>query len=190
MQAKLIEVKAVAQQGQIYQAIEQCKALYHQYSQYENIDVGLGLDMVNALLSINWDEQGVDVAQSLSEADTSDSLIKLQLSTIKQVCDEKAALINAANINQQGKLLYEQGRLEDATDHFRQAIKEYPSNIELKLNLVLTIQKLIEADTDSMNMLAEADVLLSGLSDLSESHSVYDRYEAISRDIDKLRFTA
>ena len=190
MQAKLIEVKAVAQQGQIYQAIEQCKALYQQYSQYEDIDAGLGLDMVNALLSINWDEQGVDVAQSLSEADTSDSLIKLQLSTIKQVCDEKAALINAANINQQGKLLYEQGKLEDAIDHFRQAIKEHPTNIELKLNLVLTIQKLIEADADNMAMLAEADEILSGLSDLSESHSVYDRYEAISRDIDKLRLAA
>ena len=41
-----------------------------------------------------------------------------------------------------------------------------------------------------MDMLAEADELLTGLSDLSESHSVYDRYEAISRDIDKLRFAA
>ncbi|MEE3241342.1 MAG: tetratricopeptide repeat protein [Pseudomonadota bacterium] len=130
------------------------------------------------------------MAQSLSEADTSDTLIKLQLSTIKQVCDEKAALIDAANIYQQGKLLYEKGKLEDAINHFRQAIKEYPTNIELKLNLVLTIQKLIEADTDNMDMLAEADELLTGLSDLSESHSVYDSYEAISRDIDKLRFAA
>ena len=190
MQAKLIEVKAVAQQGQIYQAIEQCKILYEQYSQYQDIDAGLGLDMVNALLSINWDEQGVDVAQSLSKSDTNDSLVKLQLSNIKQVCDEKAALINAVNINHQGKLLYEQGKLEQAIDHFRQAIKEHPTNIELKLNLVLTIQKLIEADADNMTMLTEADELLSALSDLSESNSVFDRYKTISRDIEKLRLSS
>jgi len=146
--------------------------------------------MVNALLSINWDEQGVDVAQSLSKSDTNDSLIKLQLSNIKQACDEKAALMNAVNINHQGKLLYEQGKLEQAIDHFRQAIKEHPTNIELKLNLVLTIQKLIEADADNMTMLTEADELLSALSDLSESHSVFDRYETISRDIEKLRLAA
>ncbi len=190
LQAKLIEVKAVAQQGQIYRAIEQCKSLYEQYSGFENIDSGLGVDMVNALLSINWDQQGADIAQGLSEDSTTDSLLKLQLSNIKQICVEKSALINAENINKQGKALYESGHYDEAINHYRLAIKEHPSSIELRLNLVLTISKTIESDSEKIAMISEADELLSSLSDLSASHSAFDRYETISREIEKLRVAA
>ena len=186
LQTDLVEVKALAQDGEFEVASENCHKLYEQYLHAKEISPQLGLDMAAAFIGIDELAQSCAVLEDLAARFADEPSV---LSRIDALADEpvsSAAKANAAKINHDGKALFEKGEFDRAIQLFKRAVTRYPNNVALKLNLVLAMLESAKSNDKKSGTIEKARQLLASLDGMSNEHSDYQRYISLSKEFDKL----
>lgn len=186
LQTDLVEVKALAQEGEIEVATANCHKLYDQYLEADEVSPQLGLDMAAAFIGIDEPQQSRGVLEDLAQrfADDPDVLAKIDAMADEPVSN--AAKANAAKINLDGKTLFENGDFDKAISLFRRAVVRYPNNVALKLNLALAMFKSVKRSPDNADTIEKAQALLDSLDHLTKEHSGYKRYASLVKQFQKL----
>lgn len=190
LQSDLVEVKAMAQEGEIEEATKNCHALYDQYLHSEEISPQLGLDMAAAFMGIDEPQNSRAVLEDLAARFADDPSVLARIDAMADEPVSSAAKANAAKINSDGKALFERGDFNEAMQLFRRAVTRYPNNIALKLNLLLAMFKAAKSTADNSEVLAKAQDILVSLEDLAKDHSGYKRYISLSKEFQKLQKAA
>lgn len=201
LQTDLVEVKALAQEGEIELATENCNKLYEAYLQMEDVSPQLGMDMAAAFIGIDESQLGRGVLEDLAERFADDPKVLAKIDAMADEPISNAAKANAAKINLDGKALFEKGDFEKAIQLFRRAVTRYPNNVALKLNLVLAMfkftknakakapQKDAANGLDTAGVIVKAQDLLASL-DITAEHGAFKRYKSLEKEFRKLKQAA
>lgn len=186
LQTDLVEVKALAQEGEIEVATANCHKLYDQYLEADEISPQLGLDMAAAFIGIDEPQQSRGVLEDLAQRFADDPNVLAKIDAMADEPVSNAAKANAAKINLDGKTLFENGDFDKAINLFRRAVLRYPNNVALKLNLALAMFKSVKQSPDNAETIEKAQALLDSLGHLTKEHSGYKRYCSLVKQFQKL----
>lgn len=93
----------------------------------------------------------------------------------------------AIALNQQGKELFAQQDFRAAITLFGEALRLYPNNIALKLNLLLALVKSMGDDGMDETHLIHAERTVNSIRNLAPEHTLFGRYEVLAAHVAKLR---
>ena len=96
-------------------------------------------------------------------------------------------------LNREGVKHFKANKYTLAAKSFRLAITYFPKNIELNINIIQTLLKLIKSigdDVDVDDMVLEGEGYINKLSDLSAEHEKYNFYQRLKKEFNMLQKSA
>lgn len=93
----------------------------------------------------------------------------------------------AIELNNQGKELFANKQYARAIKLFGEALRLYPNNIALKLNLLLALVREMGAIGPDANMMARGEQVIRSLDKLPEDHVLYERFTVLCSHVEQLR---
>jgi len=193
LNADILSVSLAVRKGYFDHAEEACKGIYRRYAEMENKDAQLGLDMASAFAALNQRDKSQAVLEDLVVRYGDQPSLLRRIDALSDTPITHEAKNNAGAINNHGKVLFENGNHTETVEHFRRAIKRYPNNVVIKLNLVLALIKYAEVEeTEKIKKeaLKSADKILMSLETLSADNPAYKRYLSLSDKAKKLSMAA
>lgn len=151
----------------------------------ENIDADTGVDFAKTLFRLGKEEQAKELLGTLARrfGDETETLQK-----IEGLMDEPVGFrqkLQARSLNRDGIKAFEEGRLDEASKTFREALAIVPSHAALNLNLIQVLLKQ-SSDQNDKDLLKHCKKHLAQLSHLPPQHRQYRRYAAIKKKLEGL----
>lgn len=94
---------------------------------------------------------------------------------------------NAVELNRHGKELLSGQDYTQAITLFGEALRHYPNNIAVKLNLLLALIREMERTGSNDAQLTRAEQIIHSIDTLQEDHPLYDRFHTLWDYVDQLR---
>jgi CheY-like chemotaxis protein/predicted Zn-dependent protease len=93
----------------------------------------------------------------------------------------------AIDLNNQGKELFANKQYAQAIKLFGEALRLYPNNIALKLNLLLALVREMGAIGPDAPMVARGEQVIRSLDKLPADHALYERFTVLCSHMEQLR---
>jgi len=187
LQADIISANAVAKTGDN----ERSKAIAEEVEKRIDSAVSpsakLMLDMVETYNAMGSRDKAKELLKKLAKTyedneEVSEAIDRLSDEPLSAKGKQKAVELNNA-----GKKLFTDKEYGKAISLFSQALKHYPNNMGLNLNLMLALVREMTGSGVTSAMLDRCSVAKEKLSHLSEDNPLFDRYKVLGDHYAKLR---
>ena len=95
----------------------------------------------------------------------------------------------AAEFNEEGKEHFSGKQFHDAIKLYKQALRQFPNNIGLNLNLMLALVRDMNANGASASQLEQCQYARDKISHIEEDNPFYERYTVLCQHLEKLQGT-
>jgi CheY-like chemotaxis protein len=191
LQADLIAVAAQAGAGAVDEARQKLVALEQQLQKRdpaaEALPIALTLELARAHQAVGNSDAARQLLLELAEAHGGSDAIWEQIDRVSEEPLSDKGKARAVELNQRGKELFGRNQFEQAIDLFAEALRFYPNNIGLKLNLLLALVKQMVAAGSSPELLARAAKIHASIGTISTEHPLYDRYQTLGAHVARLQ---
>jgi len=93
----------------------------------------------------------------------------------------------AVELNNQGKQLFADKEYAKAIKLFGEALRLYPNNIALKLNLLLALVREMGVIGADANMVTRGEQVIRSLNQLTDEHPLYERFNVLCSHVEQFR---
>ncbi len=191
LQADLIAVSAQAGAGSLDDAREKLVALDQQLQKRdadaEPLPIAVMLEMARAHQAVGNSGEARQLLLDLADAHGGSDAIWEQIDRISEEPLSDKGKARAVQLNQRGKELFARNEFAQAIDLFAEALRIYPNNIGLKLNLLLALVKQMVANGGSPELLTRAVKTLGSIGTLADDHPLFDRHQTLGAHVARLR---
>jgi FimV-like protein len=189
MQADVINATAYADAGQPDESRKRMTQLEGKISGMEDMstDIDLTLDLARAYLAMGDRDKAKEILLELAAQQPDNDGI---WEAIDRVSDEPLSpkgKQKAIDLNNQGKELFASKNYARAIKLFGEALRLYPNNIALKLNLLLALVREMGAIGPDTSMVTRAEQIVRSLDQLPDDHPLYDRFTVLTQHVEQLR---
>ncbi len=191
LQSDLIAVAAQAGAGAVDGAREKLTTLNAQLQKRGDdtapLTIAATLELARAHQAVGNSTEAKQLLLDLAEAHGGSDAIWEQIDRISEEPLSDKGKARAVQLNQSGKELFGQNDFPKAIDLFAEALRIYPNNIGLKLNLLLALVKQMGATGATPELVARAQQAHSSVGTLSDDHPLHERYQTLGAHVARFR---
>jgi FimV-like protein len=189
LQADVINASAYANAGQIDESRRRIQQVEQKLNAFEDLNPGLELtlDLARSYQAMGDNDKAKEILLELAQQQPDNEAI---WEAIDRVSDEPLSpkgKEKAVALNNQGKELFASKNYSSAIKLFGEALRLYPNNIGLKLNLLLALVREMGVIGPDADMIARGEQVVRSLDQLTEDHQLYDRFSVLSSHVEQLR---
>jgi tetratricopeptide (TPR) repeat protein len=190
LQADIIEANVIAKTGDIAASKLKISSIQDRLNKTITKPAQLLLDMAKTYSSVGDNEKSQALLIKLAETykdneDVSDAIDRISDEPLSQ----KGKQI-AINLNNTGKDLFAKKDYSKAVSLFSQALRHYPNNAGLNLNLMLALVRKMSAHGATKEQLNQCIAAKQKLNHIANDHPMYDRYKVLCEHLNKLSASA
>jgi tetratricopeptide (TPR) repeat protein len=187
LQSDIIEANVYADAGKIDQSKERLDNIQDKLINASNQSAQLMLDMAKTFKAVGDHDKAHTILAELAEKYEDNPEISDAIDRLSDEPLSKQGKQKAIELNNQGKNLFASKEFEKAIALFGQALKHYPNNIGLNLNLMLALVKEMSANGAKRNQLERCSQAQEKLSHLTSDNPLYERYKVLCEHAKKLQ---
>jgi len=189
LQADVINASAYANAGQIDESRRRIQQVEQKLNAFEDLNPGLELtlDLARSYQAMGDNDKAKEILLELAQQQPDNEAI---WEAIDRVSDEPLSpkgKEKAVALNNQGKELFASKNYSSAIKLFGEALRLYPNNIGLKLNLLLALVREMGVIGPDADMITRGEQVVRSLDQLTEDHQLYDRFSVLSSHVEQLR---
>lgn len=190
LQSDILEVSAYACAGKPEESEERVAQLQQKLDSADNRSAQLMLDMAATYKAMGKREKCQAILEEVAESYANNPEI---CDAVDRLSDEplsKQGKQKAVELNQKGKELFAEKAYNKAIQLFGQALKHYPNNIGLNLNLMLALVREMSASGATPTQLQRCEEARQKLEHLTPDDPLFERYQVLCEHFKKLRVGA
>ena len=190
LQSDIIEANVYASAGDTKKSQDCINDIQSRIKSTSGKSAQLMLDMASTYKTIGDHDKAKQLLIDLAKTYENDDDI---CDAIDRMSDEplsKRGKQKAVELNQQGKELFASKEYSKAIQLFSQALKHYPNNIGLNLNLMLALVREMSAQGATDSQLDRCAIAKEKLSHIGNDNPLYDRYNVLCEHYKKLKLSA
>lgn len=187
LQSDIVEAAVFADAGKIEESKSKVDSLQNRLSEASNRSAELYLDMARTYKAIGDDDKSKEILIELAEQYADDADICMAIDAMSDEPITARGKQKAVALNKQGKELFAGKEYKKAVQLFSQALIHYPNNIGLNLNLMLALVRKMNSDGPTQQEVERCHAAKDKLAHLENSSPYYERYQALSGHLDKLK---
>lgn len=189
LQADVINAGAYADAGQPDEARRRIAQLEEKMKGLDNFnaDTELTLDLARSYQALGDRDKAKQILLDLAAAQPDNEAI---WDAIDRVSDEPLSAKGkekAVELNNQGKELFASKNYASAIKLFGEALRLYPNNIALKLNLLLALVREMGAIGAEIGMVTRAEQVVRSLEQMPADHALFDRFTVLGQHVEQMR---
>lgn len=190
LQSDIIEANAYASAGEQAESEERINAIQQRLQSTANKSAQLMLDMARTYKTLGKHDKAQSILEDMAENYADNMEICEQIDRLSDEPLSKVGKQKAVELNQMGKELFSNKEYAKAIQLFGQALKHYPNNIGLNLNLMLALVREMSASGASKPQLERCEEARQKLAHLKADSPLHERYQVLCDHYQKLRASA
>ncbi len=190
LQADIIEANLLACAGEEDTAKQRIVAIESRLKLANNVAPQLMLDMAAAYQVTGEKAKAQAILIELSKTYQDNDAIGEAIDKLSDEPLSRKGKEKAIALNQQGKELFANKDYQQAVILFGEALKHYPNNAGLNLNLMLALVRKMSADGATKEQLEQCGVAREKLSHITPDSPLFERYKILCTHFDKIKQTA
>ena len=187
LQSDIIEANVYADAGNIDKSKQHISEIENKLADATNKSAQLMLDMAKTFKAVGEHDKAHGILAELAEKYEDDPEISDAIDRLSDEPLSKQGKQKAIELNNQGKDLFSNKDFDKAIQLFGQALKHYPNNIGLNLNLMLALVKEMSAKGVTSSQMERCKQAQEKLSHLSKDNPLYERYRVLCEHSKKLQ---
>ncbi len=187
LQADIIEANSLACAGDTQQSEKRINTIEQQLEDATNKSARLMLDMARTYKSLGKHDKSQQVLEDLADAYADNPEICDAIDGLSEEPLSRRGKQRAVELNQKGKELFASKDYDKAVQLFGQALKHYPNNIGLNLNMMLALVREMAAGGASQPQLDRCAESMDKLAHLNADNPQFERYSVLCEHYRKLR---
>ena len=187
LQSDIIEANVYASAGETEKSQQRIATIQEKMKSSSGKSAQLMLDMASTYKAIGDHDKAKQLLKDLAQTYEDDDDI---CDAIDRLSDEplsKRGKQKAVDLNKQGKDLFSSKEYSKAIQLFGQALKHYPNNIGLNLNLMLALVREMSAKGANSEQIERCGTAKDKLSHINNDNPLFDRYKVLCEHYEKLR---
>ncbi|ARN75665.1 tetratricopeptide repeat-containing response regulator [Oceanicoccus sagamiensis] len=187
LQADIIQANVYASAGHEDKSQEKMATIKDKMAAASNKSAQLMLDMAQTYKTVGDHDKAKEILKDLAEKhednpDISEAIDRLSDEPLSKLGKQKAV-----QLNQEGKELFASKEYSKAIQLFSQALKHYPNNIGLNLNLMLALVREMSAKGATAAQVQHCSSAKEKLAHIGEDNPMYERYKVLCDHLVKLK---
>lgn len=147
------------------------------------------LDLAETYQSVGERDKAQQVLKDMMAAHSNDEEICRLIDNLSDVPLSSLGKQNIIELNKQGKDLFAKKKYLKAIQLFDEALDVHPNNIGLNLNLMLALVSEMNVSDASPHHIERCNIAKEKLAHLSDSHSLFDRYQTLCKHLQQFEKT-
>jgi CheY-like chemotaxis protein/Flp pilus assembly protein TadD len=190
LQSDIIEAGVYANAGEIEKSQNRINDIQKQLDSVSNKSAQLLLDMVQTYKSVGDNDKANGLLKELAKTYENNEAISEAIDRLSDEPLSKLGKQKAIELNQKGKELLSNKEYGKAIQLFGQALKHYPNNTGLNLNLMLALVREMSSQGADSKLLTRCNAAKEKLAHLEKDSPLYDRYKVLCEHLEKLSGSA
>ncbi|MFT3931474.1 MAG: tetratricopeptide repeat protein [Spongiibacteraceae bacterium] len=189
LQSDIINATVYADAGQVDESrkrIESVSNRINNESEDENASAQIALDLARCYQSMGDSEQAQQILRELAEKYPHDENIGEAIDRLSDEPLSQKGKEKAIELNRRGKELLSNQHFTEAVSLFGEALRHYPNNIAVKLNLLLASVRNMRANGPTADQIARCNKVINSVDALAEDHPLYERFQALWANVEDL----
>jgi tetratricopeptide (TPR) repeat protein len=188
LQTDVLNAAVYADAGQAEEAGKRMTALAPKLNA-ENTEQSpeVALELVRCYQAMGDKEQAQQMLRELAEQYPDDENIGKAIDRLSDEPLSKKGKEEAVELNRRGKELLSSQDYAQAIALFGEALRHYPNNIAVKLNLLLALIREMNKGGSNEPQIARAEQIINSIDTLQEDHPLHDRFHQLWEYVEQLR---
>lgn len=188
LQTDVLNAAVYADAGQTEEAGKRMTALAPKLNA-ENTEQSpeVALELVRLYQAMGDKEQAQQLLRELAEQYPDDDTIGEAIDRLSDEPLSRKGKEEAVDLNRRGKEILSNQDYPQAISLFGEALRHYPNNITVKLNLVLALIREMSRSGLDEAQLSRAEQIIHSIDTLAEDHSLHDRFHQLWEYVEQLR---
>lgn len=147
----------------------------------------IALDLARCYQAMGDTEQAKQILKDLAQQHPDDEAIG---EAIDQLSDEplsRKGKDKAVELNRRGKELLGSQQYGEAIALFGEALRHYPNNNAVKLNLLLALIRNMNTNGPNADQLQRCERIINSVDTLTEEHPLYERFQVLWEHVENLQ---
>ena len=188
LQSDLLNASVYADAGQSEEAAKRVAALAPKLNPESTLDSPqVALELVRVYQAMGDNEQAQQLLRELAEKYPDDETIGEAIDRLSDEPLSKKGKEGAIELNRRGKELLSNQDYPQAIALFGEALRHYPNNTAVKLNLLLALVREMDKSGTSEQQLARAEQIIHSIDTLQEDHPLHGRFHTLWEYVEQLR---
>lgn len=190
LQSDIIEAGVYANAGDVEKSREKVSEVEKKLDSTSNKSAQLLLDMAQTYNTVGDHEKSKSLLKQLAKTYADDDDICDAIDRMSEEPLSKRGQQKAVELNQAGKELFSSKDYNKAIQLFSQALKHYPNNIGLNLNLMLALVREMSAEGATPQQLDRCEEAKGKLAHIEQGNPLFDRYRVLCDHFNKLNVSS
>lgn len=194
LQSDIINATVYANAGQKEESRKRMESVSSKLNASEKLDSGedeaaaaqIALDLARCYQSMGDNQQAQTILRELAAKYPHDEAIGEAIDRLSDEPLSKKGKDKAIELNRRGKDLLSSQNFTEAVSLFGEALRHYPNNIAVKLNLLLASVRNMRANGPNAEQIARCNKVIHSVDTLDEEHPLYDRFQALWANVEEL----
>lgn len=188
LQSDIINATVYADAGQIDESrkrIDGVSSRLHT-SEDEHAAAQISLDLARCYQSMGDNQQAQAILRELAEKHPDNEAIGEAIDRLSDEPLSQKGKEKAIELNRRGKELLSNQHFTEAVALFGEALRHYPNNVAVKLNLLLASVRNMRANGPTVEQIAHCNKVINSVDTLDEDHPLYERFQALWANVEDL----
>lgn len=188
LQSDIINATVYADAGQMEESRRRVDGVSNRISNSEDEHVAaqMSLDLARCYQSMGDSEQAQKILRELAEKYPHDESIGEAIDRLSDEPLSQKGKEKAIELNRRGKELLSNQQFGEAVKLFGEALRHYPNNIAVKLNLLLALVRNMRTLGPTPEQIERCNKVIHSVDTLTEEHPLYDRFQALWANVEDL----
>ncbi len=189
LQSDIINAAVYADAGQVEESRKRIDSVSHRLSaenENEEASAQIALDLARCYQSMGDSQQAQAILRELAEKYPDNEAIGEAIDRLSDEPLSQKGKDKAVELNRRGKELLSSQNFTEAVALFGEALRHYPNNIAVKLNLLLASVRNMRALGPTAEQIERCNKVIHSVDTLDEDHPLYDRFQALWANVEDL----
>lgn len=185
LQSDVLNAAVYADAGQTEEAGKRMTAMAPKLNEETSPEVAL--ELVRCYQAMGDKDQAQQMLRELAERFPDDDEIGTAIDRLSDEPLSKKGKEEAVELNRRGKELLSNQDYPQAISLFGEALRHYPNNTAVKLNLLLALIREMDRNGCNDPQLTRAEQIIHSIDTLQEDHPLHDRFHTLWEYVEQLR---
>jgi tetratricopeptide (TPR) repeat protein len=188
LQSDIINAAVYADAGQVEESRKRIENISGKLNngEDEQASAQIALDLARCYQSMGDNQQAQAILRDLAEKYPHDEAIGEAIDRLSDEPLSQKGKDKAVELNRRGKELLSNKDFIEAVALFGEALRHYPNNIVVKLNLLLALVRNMREHGPTAEQIDRCNKVINSVDALEEDHPLYERFQALWANIEDL----
>lgn len=193
LQSDIIHAAAYADAGQTDESRKRLESVSARMPKEENIEdaatpsVQVMLDLARCYRAMGDSDGAQKILRELAEKHPDDEAIGEAIDQLSEEPLSRKGKDKAIDLNRRGKELLSTQNYLEAVALFGEALRHYPNNLAVKLNLVLALIRHMNTNGPNAEQLQRCEKIINSVDTLTDDHPLHERFQLLWEHVENLQ---